>query len=78
MADASNKVYTNIFDAIHNLRTVKHAKPTAEKIFNYLKKNNEQLDLTMFKFNLEKLVKEKYLEKREKVTTNHTSLRNLR
>ena len=60
--NASNKVYSDILDAIHNLRTVKHAKPTAEKIFNYLKKSNEQLDLTMFKFNLEKLVKEKYLE----------------
>ena len=54
-------IFDIIIDAISQIK-LKRKNPTAESIYNYLKKQDEQLDLSIFKFNLEKLVEESVLK----------------
>ena len=44
-----------------NLKTGKHAKPIAEKIFSYLREIDEELELAVLQKYLEELVGNKYL-----------------
>ena len=53
-----------IIEAVINIKTIKHTKATAEKVFSYLKKEAEEnLDLTIFKYNLEMLVESDILRR---------------
>ena len=54
-------IFDIIIDAISQIK-LKRKKPAAESICNYLKKQDELLDLSIFKFNLEKLVEESVLK----------------
>ena len=47
-----------ITETIINLKTIKHTKPTTEKIFSYLRKSDEELELVVLQSYLEKLVKD--------------------
>lgn len=44
--------------ALKELKTVKHTKPTTEKIFSYLMKNDEELKLAVLQSYSEKLVED--------------------
>ena len=50
-----------IIDAISYLKSVKHIATTAENLWNHMKKNDEELDFSIFKFNLEKLENDEVL-----------------
>ena len=60
MAVVNVDVRNKITEAIINLKTVKHTKPKAEKIYSYLKKSDDELELVVPQSYLEKLVKDKY------------------
>ena len=62
MAVVNVDVRDKITEAIINLKTVKHTKPTAKKIFSYLRKSDEELELVVLQSYLEKLVEDKYLQ----------------
>ena len=62
VCDLENKEVAEIIvNTIIHLKSVKRTKATAEKIFNCMKKADENLDFSIFKFNLENLVKHDYL-----------------
>ena len=54
-------VRNKITETITNLKTIKHTIPTAEKIFSYLRKSDEELVVVLQSY-LEKLVADKYLQ----------------
>ena len=58
-------VRNNITEVVTNLNTVKHTKPTAGKIFNYLRKSDEELELVVLQSYLEKVVEDKYSQTKE-------------
>ena len=62
MAVFNVDVTDKITEAIINLKTVKHTRPTAEKIFSYLSKSDEELELVVLQSYLEKLVEDIYLQ----------------
>ena len=61
-------VRKKIAEPIINLETVKQTETTVEKIFSYLKKSDEELKLVVLQNNLEKLVEDKYLQTKVKIT----------
>ena len=62
MAVVNVDVRNKITEAIITLKTVKHTKPTAEKIFSYLRKSNDEPELVVLQSCLQKLVEDKYLQ----------------
>ena len=62
MAVVNIDVRNKITEAIINLKTVKHTKPTAEKVFSYLRKSNDEPELVVLQSCLQKLVEDKYLQ----------------
>ena len=58
MAVVNIDVRNKIAEAIINLKTVKHTKPTAKKIFSYLRKSDEELELLVLQSYLEKFTNE--------------------
>ena len=52
----------NIKEAIHNLRKIKHVRPTTEKIYHYLKKENNDLEMEDFKKDFDYLVDSDQIE----------------
>ena len=55
-------VRNKISEAVITLKTVKHTKPSAEKIFSYLWKRDEELELVILQSYLDKLGEDKYLQ----------------
>ena len=49
MAQSSNIFADKFYTAIKSIIEVKHVKATDERIFNVLKKDDNDLDLTIFK-----------------------------
>jgi len=52
----------NIKEAIHNLCKIKHVRPTTEKIYHYLKKENNNLEMADFKRDFDYLVDSDQIE----------------
>ena len=62
MADNTREnVKKAIFDAIINLKDVKHQKPTEERIWNFIKKTDDKQEVVNFELNLEKMATENLL-----------------
>ena len=62
LAAVNVDVRNKITEAIINLKTVKDTKPSAKKIFSYLWKSDEELELVLLQSYLDKLVEDKYLQ----------------
>ena len=62
MLAVNTDVRDKIIEAIINLKTVKNAKPTSEKIFSCLRKSDKEPELVVLQSYLEKLVEDKYLQ----------------
>ena len=63
--ETSVKIILDIYYAISTIRKVQHSKPSKEKIFNYLKKFDQDVNHDYFMINLENLINKKYVEVQE-------------
>ena len=63
--ETSVKIRLDIYYAISTIRKVQHSKPSKEKIFNYLKKLDQDVSHDYFMINLENLIDKKYVEVQE-------------
>ena len=63
--ETSVKVILDIYYAISAIRKVQHSKPSKEKIFNFLKKFDKDVNHDYFIINLENLIDKKYVEVQE-------------
>ena len=59
------KVILDIYYAISTIRKVQHSKPSKEKIFNFSKKLDKDVNYDYFIINLENLIDKKYVEVQE-------------
>ena len=60
--ETSVKIILDIYYAISTIRKVQHSQPSKEKIFNCLKKFNQDVNHDYFMINLENLINKKYVE----------------
>ena len=51
----------DIFYAVNAIRKIQHTKPSTAKVYQYLKKLDENLEDAQFKSNLESFVRNGYL-----------------
>ena len=65
MADGRETSVKIIYYTISTIRKVQHSKPSKEKIFNYLKKLDKDVNHDYFMINLENLIDKKYVEVQE-------------
>ena len=63
--ETSVKIILDIYYTISTIRKVQHSKPSKEKIFNYLKKLDKDVNHDYFMINLENLIDKKYVEVQE-------------
>ena len=63
--ETSVKIILDIYYTISTIRKVQHSKPSKEKIFNYLKKLDKDVNHDYFMINLENLIEKKYVEVQE-------------
>ena len=63
--ETSVKIILAIYYAISTIRKVQHSKPSKEKIFNYLKKLDKDVNHNYFVINLENLIDKQYVEVQE-------------
>ena len=66
MATSIDYFRSNIIEAIDNLKNIKHAKTSKEKIFNFMKKKHEDLNRSFLDKHLDSLVDDKTLKKKKK------------
>ena len=63
--ETSVKIILDIYNAISTIRKVQHSKSSKQKIFNYLKKLDKDVNHDYFMINLENLIGKKYVEVQE-------------
>ena len=63
--ETSVKIILDIYYAISTIRKVQHSKSSKEKMFNYLKKFDQDVNHDYFMINLENLINKKYVKVQE-------------
>ena len=56
------KMYLDVYCAINFIRKVQHNKSSKGKVFSYLKKLNKDCSYDLFDINMDKVVKDNYIE----------------